>query len=147
MNKLLNALKIVLLVALFPLTSSCNNDDSSSNNVSYNFDYDLEDLVGIWESSEMLDDTSGEWLTVDGTDNLYTIFSFKIRFESNYSYTLDGYISNESGSYTLSNSIVATYADGSLTAEYDIKSLSNGQMELTLVRGTDASDYRLSKRW
>lgn len=135
------------MIILATLGSCSNNDAKVSSSNSVNFDYQLDDLVGIWESSEMLDDSTGEWYTVDGSDNLYTIFSFKIRFNADYSYTLDGYISNESGTYTTSGSIVATYVDGELQSEYDIQSLDDDLMIITLVRGTDATDYSLTKRW
>ncbi len=148
MNKIIFSIKTIVCAALLFSLSSCNNvNDAATPNLSATFDYQIDEIVGIWESSLMLNDSTGEWHAVDGSDSNYSIFSFKIRFNDDYTYSLDGYISNESGTYTASKSVVATYVGGSLQAEYDISKLSSDQMELTLVRGTDATDYVLTKRW
>ncbi len=148
MKTIFNSLRVLSAVIILSIVGSCSDNDAKvSSNSSVNFDYELEDLVGIWESSEMLDYYTDTWHAVDDTESLYSIFSFKIRFNADYSYSLDGYISNESGTFTASKSVVATYVGGELQAEYDIQSLEDDLMTITLVRGTDATGYRLTKRW
>ncbi len=144
MKKIGLTLKTLLIIAIFPLLTSCNRDEESSSRNT--FDYEFTDLVGIWTTSEIKDDATNTWYSVDSS-TAYNLFSFSIRFYSDYTYLYNGTTTDESGSYTTYGSLITTYVNSTKQAEYDVKSLKDGEMEITLVRGTDATDYRLIKRW
>lgn len=142
----MNRLHTLLAALLLVFSTSCSDNDAAiSSSPSINFDYSIDDITGIWQTSEMLLDASQTWVYT--SDDLYSVFSFDVRFNSDYSYSLTSITSTESGTYTASGSIISTYINGSLQGEYDIQSLNNDDMTITLVKGTVATDYKLNKRW
>ncbi len=147
MNRLFSSLRVIVLVTFAALCVGCSDDASVSTSDNYTFDYQISDLIGIWETESVLDAASDTWYAVDGSVSGYSIFNFKMRFNSDYTYLLDGVVSNESGTYTTYGTLVTTYISGVQQAEYDILSLGNGSMELMLIRGTDVTTYRLVKSW
>ncbi len=147
MKRAVQLLKFIGLVALSTQFSHCSKDASISNVQSQSFVYDMDDLYGIWNSSEIFDEESAQWCSIESGLSGYEMFSFSIRFKEDYTYLYDGYTYDEEGTYTTNGSIVTTYINSVLQAEYDIISLEDGEMSLTIIKGTKAVDYKLVNRW
>ena len=140
MKRLICLLVLATSTLLIP---SCGKDaEMDYTTPRPNFKYDIAELYGIWETTEVYKSTDNEWATTSGDNSMYY---FKVRFHKDNSYILNGAAYNEAGVFDLSGTIIETYVDKKLTAEYNISALEGGAMEVTKVFGTMTVRYKMQR--
>ncbi len=123
------------------LTPSCGKDAEIDYIAPHpTFKYDIKELFGIWETAELY--KNDEWVATTGDNEMYY---FKVRFQSDDTYELNGAAYNEEGIYKVNNTIIETFVDKKLTSEYSISSMEDDTMEVTKVFGTMTIKYKMKR--
>ncbi len=123
------------------MLTSCGDDAEVTTTVS-SFKYDIDELYGIWETTDVYNSDNNEWEEITSNDNMYY---FRVRFYSNGTFELDGSVYLEAGSYTADGSIIKTYVNSTLTGEYNVTTMSGGEMSATKAFGTQIVDYKFER--
>ncbi len=133
MKKLFN---ILLLCAAFGFAfTSCSKDDDESNNLK-------EQIIGTWDATAVQFSSDNNWLDVTNYPNL----ALSISFYDDNTYRSRGALGSGDGTYKIQGKTVATYIDGDLIATYEIKSISNTNIEVLMTMNGETLGIRGKKR-
>ncbi len=123
------------------LFTACG-DDAELTTTTSTFKYDIDELYGIWETTDVYSSELEDWKDITSNNDMYY---FRVRFYPDGSFELDGSIYLEAGSYTADGSIIKTYVNSTLTGEYNVTSMSGGEMSATKAFGTQIVDYKFKR--
>lgn len=127
---------LLLAVALPLLFVGCSKDDDP------NFDYDVSILHGKWRITHAETDEYGY---IDITKYPYSsVFTpTYATFNSNGTYSGEGYFGNGSGTYTAVGKTITCYIDKNVYAKYDVLSLSGQECELLMYAESASSGIKI----
>lgn len=121
------ALIAILMCVSF---SSCSNDDEDEFELSGPY---ATKIIGTWELTHYGD--GKVWIP-------WTKKTTSATFNSNGTYSGQGYFGTGTGTFELSNSHVTCYVDGEIFMQYDIVSIENNIAVLTMY--PDSSSEKLT---
>ena len=107
------------------------------------FDYPTNELFGTWKASVIHVKGSLKWIIVED----YPKYKMSITFNSDGTFSGEGYLGNGSGTYRLYGKTITTYIDGKVYATYTINDLSSSIADITLAMEEESSKgFYLSHR-
>lgn len=129
--------KLLLLVAAIGCVAftGCSKDDDESNNLK-------EQIIGTWDATAVQFSSDNNWLDVTNYPNL----ALSISFYDDNTYHSRGALGSGDGTYKIQGKTVATYIDGDLIATYEIKSISNTNIEVLMTMNGETLGIRGKKR-
>ena len=133
---------VMLLLAMLSLcVTSCSKDDDVDLGT---FDYPKDELFGKWNASTIHVKGSLRWIIVED----YPRYKMSITFNSDGTFSGEGYLGNGSGTYRLFGKTITTYIDGKVYITYTVNDLSSGVANITATMGGESIDmyvYKSSK--
>ena len=126
-----------LLAMLYFCMTSCSKDDVNLGS----FDYPTDELFGTWNASVIHVKGSLRWIVVEN----YPRYKMSITFNSDGTFSGEGYFGNGSGTYRLYGKTITTYIDGKVYITYTVNELSSGVADITLTKGGESMDITVYK--
>jgi len=126
-----------LLAMLNFCMTSCSKDDVNLGS----FDYPTDELFGTWNASVIHVKGSLRWIVVEN----YPRYKMSITFNSDGTFSGEGYFGNGSGTYRLYGKTITTYIDGKVYITYTVNELSSGVADITLTKGGESMDITVYK--
>lgn len=126
-----------LLVMLNFCMTSCSKDDVDLGS----FDYPMDELFGKWNASTIHVKGSLRWIIVED----YPRYKMSITFNSDGTFSGEGYLGNGSGTYRLYGKTITTYIDGKVYITYTVNDLSSGVANITATMGGESIDMTVYK--
>lgn len=126
-----------LLVMLNFCMTSCSKDDVDLGS----FDYPTDELFGKWNASTIHIKGSLSWIIVEN----YPRYKMSITFNSDGTFSGEGYLGNGSGTYRLYGKTITTYIDGKVYITYTVNDLSSGVANITATMGGEQIDMTVYK--
>ena len=126
-----------LLVMLNFCMTSCSKDEIDLGS----FDYPTNELFGTWKASVIHVKGSLKLIIVED----YPKYKMSITFNSDGTFSGEGYLGNGSGTYRLYGKTITTYIDGKVYATYTVNSLSSSVADITLTMGGESIDMTVYK--
>ncbi len=125
--------KFLLLFVFATLIISCSDDEDTPS-----FNYDMESLYGKWRVTHIQRST-GAYFDITTSVAEQTFEPTYATFNSDGSYTGEGYFGDGTGTYKAVENTITTYVDGSEYIKYDVVSFSDTTATLTMsMTGSDS---------
>lgn len=129
---------LFVTLCLVMVLSGCSKDDDQS------FDYDIDLLVGKWRVTHIeSDERDGTYLNVIDEPGASLFEPTYATFNSNGTYSGEGFFGNGSGTYSTSGKTIITYIEGSEYLRYDVLTLSGTNAELKMYESKGSNSIKI----
>lgn len=135
MNKLQTL--ILMLLPIMAMLTGCEDKNEPEDKISIS----LEQLVGIWDATDVQFNNDGKWINITNKSNL----AMEIWFYDDNMFYGHGALGTGRGAYTLEGNTIKTYVGGQLYATYVVKWLLDDVAELSMTMDKQSMLIRVKK--